>query len=157
LTFDAPGKSGKGDFYPSVGLRTPGEHVRVNFGQKPFVFDIGGYVLVYLFPVPLSDLQREKFDVFDRVMNSPFTIYPSETEDAQTIQTLIASYLAHNGYVATARGFARDVEEEERAFGKVGNGITNGSSSPGRGLVRLEEGDEKEVSRRQRTCHSNLR
>ena len=89
-------------------------------------------------------------------MNSPFTIYPSETEDAQTIQTLIASYLAHNGYVATARGFARDVEEEERAFGKVGNGITNGSSSPGRGLVRLEEGEEKEVSRRQRTCHSNL-
>jgi hypothetical protein len=47
LTFDAPGKtSGKGDFYPSVGLRTPGEHVRVNFGQKPFVFDIGGYVMV---------------------------------------------------------------------------------------------------------------
>jgi hypothetical protein len=56
LTFDAPGKSGKGDFYPSVGLRTPGEHVRVNFGQKPFVFDIGGYVLVYHFPLPLSDL-----------------------------------------------------------------------------------------------------
>lgn len=46
LTFDTAGKTGKGDFYPSVGLRTPGEHVRVNFGQKPFVFDIGGYVLV---------------------------------------------------------------------------------------------------------------
>jgi hypothetical protein len=46
LTFDTVGKTGKGDFYPSVGLRTPGEHVRVNFGQKPFVFDIGGYVLV---------------------------------------------------------------------------------------------------------------
>jgi Ran-binding protein 9/10 len=49
LTFDTPGKTGKGDFYPSVGLRTPGEHVRVNFGQKPFVFDIGGYVLVCQF------------------------------------------------------------------------------------------------------------
>jgi hypothetical protein len=47
LTFDPPGKTGgKGDFYPSVGLRTPGEHVRVNFGQKPFVFDIGGYIMV---------------------------------------------------------------------------------------------------------------
>jgi hypothetical protein len=46
LTFDSLGKTAKGDFYPSVGLRTPGEHVRVNFGQKPFVFDIGGYVLV---------------------------------------------------------------------------------------------------------------
>jgi hypothetical protein len=46
LTFDVPGKTGKGDFYPSIGLRTPGEHIRVNFGQKPFVFDIEGYVLV---------------------------------------------------------------------------------------------------------------
>lgn len=55
LTFDAPGKPGKGDFYPSVGLRTPGEHVRVNFGQKPFVFDIGGYVLVCSFHSPLSN------------------------------------------------------------------------------------------------------
>jgi hypothetical protein len=55
LTFDAPGKPGKGDFYPSVGLRTPGEHVRVNFGQKPFVFDIGGYVLVCSCHSPLSN------------------------------------------------------------------------------------------------------
>jgi hypothetical protein len=46
LAFQTPGKTGKGDFYPSVGLRTPGEHVRVNFGQKPFVFDIEGYILV---------------------------------------------------------------------------------------------------------------
>ena len=46
LTFDPPGKSDKGNFYPSIGLRTPGEHVRVNFGQKPFVFDIGNYVRV---------------------------------------------------------------------------------------------------------------
>jgi hypothetical protein len=68
---------------------------------------------------------------------------------AQTIQTLVASYLAHNGYVGAARGFARDVEDEERAFGRVGH-MTNGSSSPGRGMVRLEEGEEKEVSRRQR-------
>ena len=89
-------------------------------------------------------------------MNSPSIIYPSETENAETIQTLIASYLAHNGYVATARGFARDVEDEERAFGKVGDGVGDGSSSPDRGLVRLEEGEEKEVSRRQRTSYSNF-
>lgn len=62
----------------------------------------------------------------------------------------MASYLAHNGYVAAARGFAKDVDEEERAFGRFAHGMTNGSSSPTRGLARLEEGEEKEVSRRQR-------
>jgi SPRY domain len=46
LTFDLPNKPGKGNFYPCIGLRTQGEQVRVNFGQKPFVFDIVGYVMV---------------------------------------------------------------------------------------------------------------
>ena len=76
-------------------------------------------------------------------------ISPSESEMTATIQSLIAGYLAHNGYIAAARGFAKDVEEEERAFTKAQNALTNGSSS-GRGTVRLEEGEEKEVSRRQR-------
>lgn len=30
----------KGKLYPSVGLKKTGEHVRVNFGQTPFIFDI---------------------------------------------------------------------------------------------------------------------
>lgn len=83
-------------------------------------------------------------------MNSPVISYPSETRSASTIQALIASYLAHNGYVAAVRGFARDVEEEERALGKVGQNVQNDLASPARGVVRLEEGEEKEVSRRQR-------
>ena len=73
-----------------------------------------------------------------RVLNSPTISYPSESQSALTIQTLVASYLAHNGYVASARGFARDVEDEERAFGKLDYNL-------------LKEGEEKEVSRRQRT------
>lgn len=80
----------------------------------------------------------------------PSLPYPSETESASTIQALVASYLAHNGYVASARGFAKDIDEEERAFKKVNGNITNGSTSPIRGFGRLEEGEEKEVSRRQR-------
>lgn len=72
------------------------------------------------------------------MLNSPTISYPSESQSALTIQTLVASYLAHNGYVASARGFARDVEDEERAFGKLDYNL-------------LKEGEEKEVSRRQRT------
>lgn len=34
------------DLYPCVGLRTVGEQITVNFGQKPFVFDISRYVQV---------------------------------------------------------------------------------------------------------------
>jgi len=30
--------------YPMVGLRTPGECVEANFGQRPFVYDFAGYV-----------------------------------------------------------------------------------------------------------------
>ena len=100
-------------------------------------------------------------EVLGRVLNSPTISYPSETESVLTIQSLIASYLAHNGYVASARGFARDIEEEEHAFGNVGRSTVNGSPSLGRGLVRLEEGEEKELNRRQRkvlvAVHANLK
>ena len=36
------------DYYPCVGLRTPGEHVTVNFGHEPFMFDIIQYIKVIL-------------------------------------------------------------------------------------------------------------
>jgi Ran-binding protein 9/10 len=93
-------------------------------------------------------MKREKATVLSRLLTMPGLPTVSETESAETIQGLVASYLAHNGYVASARGFAKDVDEEEKAFRKVsGNGAMNGSP---RGLGRLEEGEEKEVSRRQR-------
>jgi len=36
----------QGKLYPTIGLRTPNEAVRVNFGAVPFKFDIEGLVLV---------------------------------------------------------------------------------------------------------------
>ncbi|KAH8601031.1 hypothetical protein B0O99DRAFT_589892 [Bisporella sp. PMI_857] len=32
----------KGKLFPSIGMKKSGEHIRVNFGQSPFVFDIDG-------------------------------------------------------------------------------------------------------------------
>jgi hypothetical protein len=93
-------------------------------------------------------------EVLTKVLSSPTIEYPTETQSVMTIQNLIASYMAHNGYISTARGFAKDVEEEERAFTKSENTLLNGSTSPRKGLLRLEEGEEKEVSRRQRIPHS---
>jgi SPRY domain len=40
-----PGKVGR-DLYPTIGLQTLGEHIKMNFGGTPFVFDIVGYVKV---------------------------------------------------------------------------------------------------------------
>ena len=37
-------ESSKDDIYPMVGLYSPGDHIRVNFGREPFVFDIAQYV-----------------------------------------------------------------------------------------------------------------
>lgn len=36
----------KGRFFPTIGLKKPGDHVFANFGQMPFQFDIDGYVKV---------------------------------------------------------------------------------------------------------------
>jgi len=33
---------GQSKLYPTVGLKKSGEHIRVNFGQIPFVYDIDG-------------------------------------------------------------------------------------------------------------------
>lgn len=32
----------RGRLFPSIGMKKTGEHIRVNFGQSPFVFDIDG-------------------------------------------------------------------------------------------------------------------
>jgi hypothetical protein len=40
-------REGKGKYYPTVGLKKPGDHVFANFGQMPFQFDIDGYVQVF--------------------------------------------------------------------------------------------------------------
>lgn len=36
----------KGKLFPSVGMKKHGEHIRVNFGQSPFVYDIDGMMSV---------------------------------------------------------------------------------------------------------------
>lgn len=40
ILFDEYEKSGKDDIYPTIGLHSVGEHLCVNFGKKPFVYDI---------------------------------------------------------------------------------------------------------------------
>jgi len=46
----------KGRFFPTIGLKKPGDHVFANFGQMPFQFDIDGYVKVPTSLLPPSSL-----------------------------------------------------------------------------------------------------
>lgn len=39
---------GRGKLYPTIGLKKPGEFVRVNFGQTPFVYNIDDMMRVSL-------------------------------------------------------------------------------------------------------------
>jgi Ran-binding protein 9/10 len=44
ISFHAFEKSYKDDIFPMIGLLSPGDHVRVNFGKESFVFNITDYV-----------------------------------------------------------------------------------------------------------------
>jgi hypothetical protein len=43
---DTPFKDVKGKLYPIVGLKKKEDHIMANFGQRPFMFDIDGYMKV---------------------------------------------------------------------------------------------------------------
>lgn len=47
-------KEVKGKLYPSVGLKKIGEHVRVNFGQIPFMYDIDTLMKACIFHILLQ-------------------------------------------------------------------------------------------------------
>ena len=34
--------------YPSIGMKRPGAHIMVNFGQDPFMYDINGMMMASL-------------------------------------------------------------------------------------------------------------
>ncbi|KAM5441917.1 hypothetical protein MferCBS31731_003179 [Microsporum ferrugineum] len=91
--------------YPCVGMRKqPGAHVRANFGQFPFIFDID------------SMMANEKYDVQRSIqMTELSTLHPT-LDETEFMQKLVAQFLAHDGYVETAKVFAKEVQYEKRAL-----------------------------------------
>lgn len=73
--------------HASIGLRTPGECLLANFGERPFVFDLRQYVLTI----------RESMAVF----SSP---------DADDL-VLVLNYLIHSGYEEAATSLNRSFAE----------------------------------------------
>uniref|UniRef100_W5N0J3 RAN binding protein 9 n=2 Tax=Lepisosteus oculatus TaxID=7918 RepID=W5N0J3_LEPOC len=85
------------NLYPTVGLQTPGEVVDANFGQHPFVFDIEDYMREWRTKL---QTQIDRFPVGER-----------EGEWQTMIQKMVASYLVHHGYCATAEAFAKSTDQ----------------------------------------------
>ncbi|XP_062849919.1 ran-binding protein 9 isoform X2 [Trichomycterus rosablanca] len=85
------------NLYPTVGLQTPGEVVDANFGQHPFVFDIEDYMREWRTKI---QAQIERFPIGER-----------EGEWQAMIQKMVASYLVHHSYCATAEAFAKSTDQ----------------------------------------------
>ncbi|KAJ8418659.1 hypothetical protein AAFF_G00001580 [Aldrovandia affinis] len=85
------------NLYPTVGLQTPGEVVDANFGQHPFVFDIEDYMHEWRTKI---QTQIDRFPIGER-----------EGEWQTMIQKMVASYLVHHGYCATAEAFAKSTDQ----------------------------------------------
>lgn len=118
--------------YPVVGMKKPGETLRANFGQTPFVFDIDSMV------------EREK-EIIQAEINktSVSSLEPNlqpPLDETALIHELIAQYLAHDGYVETARAFAEEVREESRS-------LANGSEA---GLKYLDPEEDSDAINRQK-------
>lgn len=97
-------------YYPSIGMKKQNETLRANFGQEPFAFDID------------TMMQQEKMRVQQEIVS--LRGQPKEQgspDETQLIQSLIGQYLAHDGYVETARKFAKEVMEEAKALSPDGN------------------------------------
>ncbi|GAB7341786.1 hypothetical protein MBLNU457_g0116t2 [Dothideomycetes sp. NU457] len=92
--------------YPSVGVKKPGEHVRVNLGQSPFVFDIDSYV---------ENERRSIMAEIDSTDVSKSSIHPT-LDETETIQELISQYLNHEGYVEAAKQFSQDVQSQRQSL-----------------------------------------
>lgn len=92
------------NLYPSVGMKKPGEHLRVNFGRQPFVYDID------------SMMEQERQSVLADISKADVSsLHPPDNEDA-LIHKLIGQYLAHEGYVETAKAFERDVHDKKQSL-----------------------------------------
>ncbi|KAK0078037.1 hypothetical protein PV325_003124, partial [Microctonus aethiopoides] len=97
------------NLYPTVGLQTPGEVVDANFGQTPFVFDIGDMI---------NELRvRTRL----QIINYP-TPDHGQGQWQAVLHKMVSTYLVHHGYCDTAEAFANSTGQVfEEDFNSIKN------------------------------------
>ena len=102
--------------YPCVGLRTPGEQLDVNFGQRPFRFDISRYI-----EDERARLQAEiagrpllcRVSLSGTAGATAATAATGNNDDGSTgvheqavLESAVLQHLLYHGYTGAARAFA---------------------------------------------------
>lgn len=82
----------------------------------------------------LTVKQREQWAIQNEISRANVASLKPGADETSLIHELIAQYLAHDGYVETARAFAAEVREESRA-------LTSGGTSNARDLEPEEDID----------------
>lgn len=86
--------------FPAVGMKkSPGSWISVNFGQKPFIFDIDEMMARQRL---IMDKEIDATPISALRMNPPM-------DETTLVQELVAHFLGHDGYVETAKAFAEGV------------------------------------------------
>ncbi|KIK70347.1 hypothetical protein GYMLUDRAFT_253738 [Collybiopsis luxurians FD-317 M1] len=114
------------DLYPTVGLQHIGESIKVNFGHEPFRFDIDYHVQqqrqltwTNIMSRPLDPtLFRSPENTTGAAAEEEMLPQVSEQQSKQTINKLVFGYLAHHGYVKTARAFQKQTQGAGGGEGK---------------------------------------
>jgi hypothetical protein len=121
--------------FPSIGMKKhTGAWVSVNFGQRPFLFDIDAM------------MAKEQDFVHTAIMQTNMAGAKDPFADAELVQQLVAHFLAHDGYVETARAFLEEMQTEKRAL-SIGKDEQVES-------VAVE--DDFDATNRQSECHVNF-
>ncbi|EXJ83610.1 hypothetical protein A1O1_07233 [Capronia coronata CBS 617.96] len=91
--------------FPAVGMKKhSGAWVSTNFGERPFVFDID------------DKMQLEQSQVSRDIIKSKVTPLRVQRDENTLVQELVAQFLAHDGYVETAKAFAEDLRREKESL-----------------------------------------
>lgn len=89
-------------YYPTVGMKkNSGSSVTANFGRQRHVFDIDERM----------DTEREA--VMREISKAKTSQLRPPRDESSLIQELVAQFLAHDGYVETAKAFAEEIRREK--------------------------------------------
>ncbi|KAF9982037.1 hypothetical protein BGZ75_006592 [Mortierella antarctica] len=111
----------KGSLYPTVGMRTAGEIVEANFGQRDFVFDIESYV---------KELKTEAWQELENTFQKTIDEKNQVGVLSQGLSQLVLSYMIHHGYSESAKQFSSDLVPQSQRKGGSSSGSKDADSYP---------------------------
>ncbi|KAK5228214.1 hypothetical protein LTR47_000459 [Exophiala xenobiotica] len=102
--------------FPTIGMKKhSGALITVNFGQHPFVFDID------------DKMETEKSSVAKDIAKAKPSSLQEHRDESSLVQELVMQFLAHDGYVETAKAFAEEIQKEKDS---LSNTIPSSTAEP---------------------------